>query len=127
MHLQLISGIRPMNTTTDTSAVLAQWEADETLRRQSMFKSGVSRPDQVAGLSGAQVFEKLLSGELPYPPINDTSDFILVECAPLRAVFIRTSTLVPSKVSACRPIARAPASTAKPSSKLTRPLTRALM
>jgi uncharacterized protein (TIGR00369 family) len=76
-----------MNSSTEPSAVLAQWEADEAQRRKTMFKSGVSRPDQVAGLSGVQVFEKLLSGELPYPPINDTNDFILVECAPMRAVF----------------------------------------
>ncbi|HEY9239641.1 MAG TPA: PaaI family thioesterase [Burkholderiaceae bacterium] len=76
-----------MNSRTDPSATLAQWEADEAKRRQSMVRSGVARPEQVAGLSGVQVFEKMFAGEIPYPPIADTNDFFLVEAEPMRAVF----------------------------------------
>ena len=76
-----------MDTKTDAGTVLAQWEADEVERRKTMFKSGVARPEQIAGLSGAQVFEALLAGTLPYPPINDSSDFILIEANLDHAVF----------------------------------------
>ena len=76
-----------MDTKVDTAHVLAQWEAEEAERRQSMTTAGVPRPDQVAGLTGMQVFEKMFSGELPYPPIGETLDFLPVEIEPGRAVF----------------------------------------
>lgn len=76
-----------MEQKIDPAQVLAAWEADEASRRQTMTESGVSRPDQVAGLSGMQVFEKIFSGELPYPPIGETLDFLPVEVEPGRAVF----------------------------------------
>ena len=80
-----------MDTKTDAKTnpthVLAQWEADEADRRKSMVKSGVARPEQVAGLSGAQVFEAMFAGTLPYPPIADTNDFVLIEANLERAVF----------------------------------------
>ena len=49
--------------------------------------AGVARPEQVAGLSGLQVMQKMLAGELPYPHIADTLDFALVEVEVGRAVF----------------------------------------
>lgn len=48
---------------------------------------GVARPEQVAGLSGLQVMQAMLRGELPYPPIGRTLDFMLVEVGDGRAVF----------------------------------------
>ena len=76
-----------MDAKIDTSAVLALWEAEEAERRKTMVKSGVARPEQVAGLSGAQVFEAMFAGTLPYPPIADTVDFVLIEANTTRAVF----------------------------------------
>lgn len=76
-----------MDMKTDVAHVLAQWEADEAERRKTMTTSGVARPEQVAGLSGAQVFEKMFAGQLPYPPIADTNDFVLLEASRERAVF----------------------------------------
>ena len=80
-----------MNAKVDAArlatAVLAQWEAQEAERRRTMTTVGVPRPDQVAGLSGMQVFEKMFSGELPYAPIGETLDFLPVEIEPGRAVF----------------------------------------
>lgn len=76
-----------MDTKVDAAQVLAQWEAREIERRKTMTTSGVPRPDQVAGLTGMQVFEKMFSGELPYPPIGETLDFLPVEIEPGRAVF----------------------------------------
>ena len=76
-----------MKQLADVTQTLAQWEADEAERRKTMVASGVARPEQVAGLSGAQVFEAMFAGELPYPPIADTNDFALIEASPNRAVF----------------------------------------
>ena len=68
-----------MEQKLDTAQTLAQWEAQEAERRKSMTTSGVARPEQVAGLTGMQVFERMFSGELPYPPIGETMDFLPVE------------------------------------------------
>jgi uncharacterized protein (TIGR00369 family) len=76
-----------MEPKVDAAQVLAQWEAQEAGRRKLMTTAGVPRPDQVAGLTGMQVFEKMFSGELPYPPIGETLDFLPVEIEPGRAVF----------------------------------------
>ena len=76
-----------MNQPIDAAQVLAQWQADEAVRRKTMVTSGVARPEQVAGLTGLQVFEKMFSGELPYPPIGETLDFLPLETAFGRAVF----------------------------------------
>ena len=68
-----------MEQKLDTAQTLAQWEAQEAERRKSMTTSGVARPEQVAGLTGMQVFERMFSGELPYPPVGETMDFLPVE------------------------------------------------
>jgi uncharacterized protein (TIGR00369 family) len=66
---------------------LARWEAQEAERRKTMTASGVARPEQVAGLTGMQVFEHMFSGELPYPPIGESMDFLPLEVEPGRSVF----------------------------------------
>jgi len=76
-----------MNIGIDVATVLAQWHAEEAVRRKTMAVSGVASPEQLAGLSGEQVFAKMFAGELPYPPIADTSDFVLLEATRERAVF----------------------------------------
>ena len=75
-------------TETQTAAqVAALWEAQDTECRKRMVTSGVARPDQVAGLTGMQVFEAMFAGELPYPPICETLDFLPIEAGLGRAVF----------------------------------------
>jgi uncharacterized protein (TIGR00369 family) len=76
-----------MEQAPDTAQTLARWEAEEAERRKMMTASGVARPEQVAGLTGMQVFERMFSGELPYPPIGETLDFLPIEIEPGRAVF----------------------------------------
>ena len=76
-----------MEQAPDPAQTLAQWEAEEAERRKAMTASGVARPEQVAGLTGLQVFERMFAGELPYPPISDTMDFMLIEATRGRAVF----------------------------------------
>ena len=72
---------------TDPAAVLAQWEAREAELRERLRASGVARPDQVAGKTGMQFFDAMLSGELPHPPFFEELDYLLVEIEPGRAVF----------------------------------------
>jgi uncharacterized protein (TIGR00369 family) len=71
-------------------STLATWLADEATRRAVMDSGvgpGLSRIDQVIGLSGAQQFEAMLAGALPYPHIARTLDFLLISARPGTAVF----------------------------------------
>ena len=76
-----------MNEKVDAAQVLARWQAQEAERRKTMTTAGVALPEQVTGLTGMQVFEKMFSGELPYPPIGETLEFLPVEVERGRAVF----------------------------------------
>ena len=71
----------------DPAAVLAQWQARAAEVRSRLAPPGVARPEQVAGLTGMQVFEAIFSGALPSVFIGDTLDFLPVEIEPGRAVF----------------------------------------
>ena len=76
-----------MTSPADPAAVLAEWQARETFLRGLMRECGAIRPDQAVGKTGLQLFEAMLAGELPYPPIAETLDFLLVEADVGRAVF----------------------------------------
>lgn len=72
----------------DAQAVLSRWQAEaDALRARMSAEPGVARPEQVAGLSGMEVFAAMLDGRLPPPPIGRTLDFILVRVEPGVAVF----------------------------------------
>jgi uncharacterized protein (TIGR00369 family) len=72
---------------TDAATVLAEWQQRETWLRARIREIGVSRPEQVAHLTGLQMLEAGLAGELPAAPIFETLDFLLVEVTQGRAVF----------------------------------------
>jgi uncharacterized protein (TIGR00369 family) len=57
------------------------------LRLRAARGPGVARPDEVHGRSGLQLMQAMLRGEMPYPHIADTMDFLLMEVAEGRAVF----------------------------------------
>lgn len=70
--------------------VLQQWKAREAEVRSRLEEGagwGVARPEQVAGLSGLEVMQKMVRGELPASPIMQTLAFLLVEAGEGRAVF----------------------------------------
>lgn len=48
---------------------------------------GVVAPDVLASMSGLDMLAKMISGELPYPPISKTLSFGMVEVEEGRAVF----------------------------------------
>jgi uncharacterized protein (TIGR00369 family) len=50
-------------------------------------RSGVASSEDIAGLSGLEMLQAIISGALPAPPIGATMGFRLVEVAPGRAVF----------------------------------------
>lgn len=67
---------------------LARWQAEEAaVRARLQTVPGVASPAQVAGRSGLQIFQALLAGELPPPPMAVTLDFAPVLIEPGYAVF----------------------------------------
>ena len=71
----------------DSAAAWLEQEAAVRARQRHGPGAGVARREQVAGLTGLQVMQAALQGELPFAPIAHTMDFCLVDIAPGRAVF----------------------------------------
>lgn len=68
-------------------SVLEAWQARENTVRRAAAAPGLARPEQVMGRSGLEIFEAMMRGELPPPPITQTLGFILVEAEVGRVVF----------------------------------------
>lgn len=69
---------------------LDQWLTQEQAvmaRLQAGPGPGVTRMDQVAAMSGLELMQAMLDGELPFAPIAQTLDFLLIEVDKGRAVF----------------------------------------
>jgi uncharacterized protein (TIGR00369 family) len=66
---------------------LATWQARDAEVRARVTNFGIGQPEQFAGKSGMEIFQAMLAGEIPAPPISQTFDFLLVEAEPGRAVF----------------------------------------
>lgn len=72
---------------TDT---LTQWIEEERAVMAQVDAGpgpGVATPDQIAGKSGLQAMQAMLRGELPYPTIARTLDFMLIEVGEGSAIF----------------------------------------
>jgi uncharacterized protein (TIGR00369 family) len=79
-----------METADQTEWTLATWLAEEAAQRAILDAGvgpGLSRLDEVIDLSGAQQFEAMLAGHLPYPHIGRTLDFMLISASARSAVF----------------------------------------
>ena len=74
-------------TATAADATLAAWQAREAQLRERRLQPGLGRPEQFAGRIGMQIFEAMLAGEIPVPPILETLAFMLVEVEPGRVQF----------------------------------------
>jgi uncharacterized protein (TIGR00369 family) len=61
--------------------------AADTALRQRRIVYGVATREQVAGKSGLELFEAMIAGALPAPPISETLDFLLVAAEHGRVVF----------------------------------------
>lgn len=67
--------------------VLAQWQAQEEAVASHRQAVGLSRPDQVMGRTGLEIFQAMIAGELPPPPITGTLGFTLLSAEPGRVIF----------------------------------------
>lgn len=81
------SGPSTVVTPAEAEATLARWQADEAALRSRRRPAGISRLDQVAGLSGLEFFQAMFDGTLPSPPIGETLDFLPVLITHGHAVF----------------------------------------
>jgi hypothetical protein len=67
------------------------WERQQLTAVQRMRDGGglpgLAKADQVSGKSGAAILEAMKSGEIPYPPMNDTMNMVLLEIGEGHAVF----------------------------------------
>lgn len=77
----------PAASAVPADTTLAAWQARDAELRARRLRSGLGRPEQFAGLTGMQVFEAMLRGDIPIPPISETLDFLLVEAEPGRVQF----------------------------------------
>ena len=78
------------STGNPPSAALQAWLDEEQAimaRLDAGAGPGVARPEQVAGRSGLELMQAMLRGELPYPPIARTLDFMLMSVEEGRAIF----------------------------------------
>ena len=69
------------------ATTLAAWQARDAELRERYRASGLGKPEQFAGKSGLEIFQAMMRGEIPVPPISKTLDFILAEAAPGRVEF----------------------------------------
>ena len=69
---------------------LEDWLVQEKIIRTAMDSGagpGVASRQQIEGLSGLEIMQAMLRGELPYPTIAQTLDFTIIEVTPGHAVF----------------------------------------
>jgi uncharacterized protein (TIGR00369 family) len=75
---------------TSTHPTAEDWAREAATLRERLAAGrgvGVATPAEAAGLSGLELLQAMLRGELPYSHIGETMDFLLMEVAPGRAVF----------------------------------------
>ncbi len=67
------------------------WESQQANAMQRMRDGGgfpgLARMEQLASKSGREILEAMMSGELPYPPMNETMNMTLLEVGNGHAVF----------------------------------------
>jgi uncharacterized protein (TIGR00369 family) len=68
-------------------ATLQRWRDEEAAVRARLGQAGVARLDQIAGKSGLEVFDAIFAGELPYPHIGETLDFLPVRVERGHSIF----------------------------------------
>ncbi len=76
-----------MNDAVEHADSLAQWQARDAELAPYRQETGLGRPEQFAGRSGIEIFQAMMRGEIPVPPISKTLNFSLVEAVPGRVQF----------------------------------------
>lgn len=74
-----------------TATTTIDWTAQQQASRQRAIggggNPGLARTEQLVHKSGLEILEAMMSGELPYPPMNETMNMTLLEVEHGRAVF----------------------------------------
>lgn len=73
--------------TQPTIGWTAQQEAAQKRSIAGGGKPGLARREQLANKTGREILEAMMSGQLPYPPMNETMNMTLLEVDAGRAVF----------------------------------------
>jgi len=74
----------------NTSSPLETWLAQEEAVLALLNKGpgpGVATPEQIAGMTGLEVMQAMLRGDIPYAAIAKTLDFTILEVQAGRALF----------------------------------------
>ena len=69
---------------------LAHWLEQEAVQKARLVQGvgpGVNAVESIRGMTGLQIMQAILQGQLHYPPIANTLDFLLMEIALGKAVF----------------------------------------
>jgi uncharacterized protein (TIGR00369 family) len=80
----------PTSNTTQIDTLQHWIEQAAAVRERALAGGstpGVANAEQLAGKTGLEIMQAMLTGELPYPHIADTMDFALVEVERGKAVF----------------------------------------
>jgi uncharacterized protein (TIGR00369 family) len=80
----------PINCKMTRPSELETWIEDERIVRARLDAGagpGVATREQIAGKTGLEVMQGLLSGELPYASIAKTLNFVLVDVSEGQAIF----------------------------------------
>jgi uncharacterized protein (TIGR00369 family) len=70
-----------------TAATIERWRAEEAALGSRAREPGVIDAARLAAKPGIALFEAMLAGELPPPPISRTLDFTLISAEPGHVVF----------------------------------------
>lgn len=73
--------------TQSTTHWTAQQEAALQRAVAGGGRPGLARKELLAGMSGRESLEAMMSGDLPFPPMNETMNMTLLEVGDGRAVF----------------------------------------
>ncbi len=79
-----------MTSPEDTSQQLALWREEEAAVRARLVAGqgvGVATRSQINGLSGMQIMQAMLCGDLPLAHIGLTMDFVMISVSPGQAIF----------------------------------------
>jgi uncharacterized protein (TIGR00369 family) len=75
------------HTSVDTLTAWREEEIHARTRLAAGVGAGVARKEQISGLTGLLMMQAMLRGEVPYPHIADTLDFVMISVTEGQAIF----------------------------------------